>query len=61
MSYKPVRVEAAKRSSPNVYIIDTICFDECFLFPVMAGLYNFSCKFIVTQRFGATDMLLCSL
>ena len=40
-SHKPLKVEAAKNSFPGVYIIDTTCFDECFLFHVMTGRYYF--------------------
>ena len=40
---------------------DTICFDECFLFHVITGRHYFLYKFIITQRFGETAMLLCSL
>ena len=29
--------KAAKKSLPNVFIIDTTCFDECFLFYVITG------------------------
>ena len=49
-SHKPLKVEAAKKSFPGVYIIDTTCFDECFLFHVMTGRYYFQNKSIVTQR-----------
>ena len=30
-SQKPSKVAAAKNVSPSVYVIDTTCFDECFL------------------------------
>ena len=33
-SHKPLKVVAAKKSFPSVYIIDTSCF-ECFLFHVI--------------------------
>ena len=36
-SHKPLKVAAAKKSFPNVFINDTICFDECFLFYVIIG------------------------
>ena len=58
-SHKPLKV--AKKSFQSVYIIDTTCFDECFLFYVTTGRHYFLYKFIVTQRFGKTAMLLCSL
>ena len=31
MSHKPLKVVAATKCFPNVCIIDTTCFDECFL------------------------------
>ena len=37
-----------------MYIIITICFDECFLFHMITGKNYFLYKFIVTQRFGET-------
>ena len=36
-SHKHLKVAAAKKSFPSLYIIDTICFDECFLFHVITG------------------------
>ena len=36
-SHKPLKVAAAKKSFPSVFIIDTTCFDECFLFHVITG------------------------
>ena len=56
-----LKVETAKKSFLSLYIIDTTCFDECFLFHVTTERHNFLCKFITTQRFGETTMLLCSL
>ena len=36
---------------PSVYIIHTTCFDECFLFHVVAGSrHYFLHKFIITKR-----------
>ena len=61
MSQKPLRAAAAKTFLPSACIIDTTCFDECFLFHVITGWHFFLYKYIVTQRFGATAMLLCSL
>ena len=61
MSHKPLKVAAAKKSFPNVYIIDWTCFDECFLFHVITRRHYFLHKFIITQRFGEAAMLLCSL
>ena len=43
------------------YHIDTICFNECFLFHVMIERRYFLYKFIFTQRFVETAMLLYSL
>ena len=44
-----------------MYIIDTACLDECFLFHVITGRHDLLHKFIATQRFGATAMFLTSL
>ena len=35
----------------SVYIIDGACFEECFLFHVIAGRRYFFSKFVVTVRF----------
>ena len=43
-----------------MYIIDTNCFDECFLFYEITERHYFLQKFIVTQRFGETAIMLCS-
>ena len=56
MSLKPDKVVAAKQSFPSVHIIDTTCFDECFLVCVITGRHSFLCKLIITQRFGETAM-----
>ena len=53
-SHKTLKVAAAKKSFPSVYVIDTTCFDEGFLFHVITGRHYFLNKFIVTQRFGET-------
>ena len=52
-----------KKSFPSVSIIDTTCFDECFLFYVITGhsIFLKKNKFIVTQRLGATAILLRTL
>ena len=42
-------------------IINTTCFEECFLFHVITGRYYFSYKLIVTQKFGTNAVLLRSL
>ena len=60
-SYKPWKVALAKKSFPSEYIMDTNCFDECFLFRVITGRNYFLYKLIVTHRFGVTVMLLRSL
>ena len=60
-SQRPLKVAAAKKSFPSVCTIDTTCFDECFWFHVITGKKYFWYKFIVTQRFGTTAMLLRSL
>ena len=52
---------AAKKSFSSMYINDTTCFDECFLFHVITGGHYFLYKFIITQRFSTTAMLLRSL
>ena len=41
--------------------MDTTCFDEYFLFRVIAGRHSFLYKLIVTHRFGVIAMLLRSL
>ena len=41
MSHKPLKVAAAKKSFPSVFIIDATCFDECFLFHVITGRHHF--------------------
>ena len=45
MSHKPLKVAAAKKSFPGVHIIETSCFDECFLCHVMTGGHYFLNKF----------------
>ena len=60
-SHKPLKAAAAKKSFPGVYIIDTTCFDECFLLHGITRGHYFLYKFIVTQRFDTTTMFLRSL
>ena len=36
------KIAAAKSFFSNVYVIDTTCFDECFLFHVSTRSYYFS-------------------
>ena len=57
-SHKPLTVVAPKISFTNVCTIDTIYFDECFLFHMITGRHCLLYKFIVTRRFGTTAMLL---
>ena len=57
-SYKALKKAAAKRCKSGVYVIDPICFEECFLFHVISGKHYFLYKFIVTQRLCAIAMLL---
>ena len=40
-SHKPLKVAAPKKSFSSVYIIDTTCFKECFLFHVITGRHYF--------------------
>ena len=61
MILSPLTAAAAKKPFPSVYIFDTTCFDKCFLFRVVTGRHYFLYKFIVTQRFGETTMMLYSL
>ena len=60
-SHKPLKAVAAKTSFPGVYIIDTTCFDECFLLHVITRGHYFLYKCIATQRFDTTAMFLSSL
>ena len=60
-SHKPWKVVVAKKSFPSVYIMDTTCFDECFLFRVITGRHCFLYKLIFTQKFSVKAMLLRSL
>ena len=60
-SYKLLKVEATKKSFQSVYIIDITCPNECFLFLAIIGRRQFLYKFILTQRFDETAMLLRSL
>ena len=41
VSQKPLIVAAAKKSFPSVFIVDTTCFDECFLLYVTTGNSTF--------------------
>ena len=55
---KPSKVAASKNFFSSVYVADTTCFDECFLFDVITERYDILYKFIITQRFFPTVMLL---
>ena len=59
--HKLLKVTAARKYFSSVYIIDTTSFGECFLFHVITGRHYFLYKFIVTQKFGTSAMLLHSL
>ena len=50
--HKPLKLRAAKKSVPSVYIIDKTCFDECFFFHIITGKIYFLQKYSVTQSFG---------
>ena len=39
--HKHVKVAAARKFLSSVYIIDTTCFDECFLFHMITGRHYF--------------------
>ena len=65
-SHKPLKVAAAKKSFPSVFIIDTTCYNIdttrwMFFIPCDYWKQYFSHKFNITQRLGATTMLLRSL
>ena len=59
-SHKPFKVAAVKKflSSVYMYVIDKTCFGEFVLSHMITGRHYFLYKFIVTQWFGATAMLL---
>ena len=44
-SHKPLKSSRRKKSFPSVYIIDTSCFDEYFLFHVITGKHYFDTNF----------------
>ena len=60
-THKPSNVAASTNLSSSVYVINMICFEECFLFYVITGRHYFFKTFIVTLRVFPTAMLLCSL
>ena len=57
-SHKPLKVAATKKSFSKVYISLIQLASTCFLFHVITGRHHFSHKFIVTQRFSTSPMLL---
>ena len=59
-SRNTLKIAAAKKSFPSVYIIVTTYFNECFLLHVITGRHYFSYKCIYTHKLGETAMLLCS-
>ena len=60
-SHKLLKVAAVKKYSSSVYIVNSNCFDKCFLFHVITRKHYFLYKFVVTQRFSTIAMLLRSL
>ena len=48
---KPSKVAVAENYSSSVYVIDTTCFAECFLFYLITRIHCFLQKFVVTKRF----------
>ena len=56
-SQKPLKAAAAKKSFPNVFIIDTTCFHECFLFYVITGNSTFCTN--LTQPRGLVQPPCC--
>ena len=59
-SHKLLKVAAAKKYFPSVFIVGATCFDEYFSFHVITAKQYFLHIFIVTKRLGATTMLLRS-
>ena len=57
-SHIPLKVAAAKKSFPGVFIIYTTCLDGCFLFYLISGNSIFSLKFIVIQSIGTAAMVM---
>ena len=53
-SHKPLEVAAAKKFFSSVFLIDTTCFDRCFLFHVTIGRHCLH-KFFVTQRYKCPE------
>ena len=50
-----------QKSFSQVYVTDTACFKECFLFHMILGRNYFLYKFIIAQKYFTTAMLLRSL
>ena len=58
-SHKHLKVAAARKFLSSVYIIDTRCFDKCFLFHMITGIF-FNTNFSLPRGF-VHAMLLSSL
>ena len=50
-----------QKSFSQVYVTDTVCFKECFLFHMILERNYFLYKFIIAQKYFTTAMLLRSL
>ena len=50
-THKHLKMAASKTLFYSVYVIGTTCFDECFLFYVIAGRHYLLWKINVTVRF----------
>ena len=50
-THKPSKVAAAKTFRQCVHVIDTTCFDGCFLFHLITGSYCFLQRFAIVWRF----------
>ena len=50
-----------QKSFSQVYVTDTACFKECFLFHMILERNYFLYKFIIAQKYFTTAMLLRSL
>ena len=51
-THKPPKIAAEKNYFSKVFAIDTVCFDECFLFHVMTRNHCCLQNFIVTLRYS---------
>ena len=50
-THKPLKVAATKNFSSSVHVVDTTCFDECFLSHLITESHCFFQKSVVTLRF----------